>query len=314
MCSSRVEGQVTAGRIDYLLRRPWRGERAGPEVPWVPTMLSKHERRLLYTLACEYATGDAAIVDAGCFLGGSTVALLAGVRDRPQPWDGPPVASYDLFRVEAYTIPKFFKDPSVRVGDSFRARFDANVAGFGVPHVVYEGDIAETGWPGGPIEVLFLDVLKTWELNDSVVRNFFPSLVPGRSVIVHQDYGWGWQPWIPITVELMSRSLRLIDGMEWGSHVFFVEDEIPAELMEQGVAGLDLDTKLELMDRAVSRSEGWVRGMLEIGRTSLVAERDGKEVGQRELGRLAERYAQYPSVLLCLSYAREDHESLRTLA
>jgi hypothetical protein len=301
-------------RLEYLLSCPWRGERVGPEIPWVPTMLSKHERRLLYTLASEYAAGDAAIVDAGCFLGGSTVALLGGVRDRPQPWRGPPVASYDLFGVEPYTIPKFFKDPSVRAGDSFRDRFDENVAGFGVPHVVYEGDIAEIGWPGGPIDVLFLDVLKTWQLNDSVVRDFFPSLVPGRSVIVHQDYGWGWQPWIPITVELMGGSLRLLDGMEWGSHVFFVEDEIPAELMEQGVTGIDLDTKLELMNRAVSRSEGWVRGMLEIGRASLVAECDGKEVGQRELARIAERYARYPSVLLCISYANEDHESLRTLA
>jgi hypothetical protein len=277
-------------------------------------MLSAHERRLLYTLARSYATGGGAIVDCGSFLGGSTVALLAGLRDRAEPWQGPPLASYDRFLVEPYTIPKFFKDPSVRVGDSFRPQFDANVAGFGVPHVVYEGDIAAIGWSGEPIEILFLDVLKTWELNDAVLRDFFPSLVPGRSVIVQQDYAWGWQPWIAITMELMSESLRLIDGMEWGSHVFFVEREISADVMQQGVAEIGLDMKVGLMDRAVSRAESWVRGMLEIGRASLVGERDGSETGRRELDSIAERYAEYPSVVQCLSYAREDHEAVRTLA
>ena len=60
-----------------------------------------------------------AIVDAGCFLGGSTAALLAGMRDRPEPWSGPPLASYDLFRVEEYTLGKFFgDDQGLRVGDS----------------------------------------------------------------------------------------------------------------------------------------------------------------------------------------------------
>src|SRR5262249_54226965 len=154
----------------------------------------KSERRLLYSLARDYASGDAAIVDAGCFLGGSTAALLAGMRDRQQRWTGPPLTSYDLFRVEAFTIPKFFSTGSVRVGESFRPRFDGHIAGFDVAHVVHEGDITRIGWTGGPIDVLFLDVLKSWEINDAVLRDFFPSLGPGRSVIVHQDYGWGDTP------------------------------------------------------------------------------------------------------------------------
>ncbi len=303
-------------RLGYLLARPWQDESLSARIPRVPTMLSGKERRLLYSLARDYAAEDAAIVDAGCFLGGSTAALLAGVRDRPIPWRGPPVASYDLFRVEAYTIPQFFEDDtSVRDGQSFRHRFDANVMEFSVPHVVREGDVAEIGWSGGPIDVLFLDVLKSWEINDAVLRDFFPSLVPGRSVIVHQDYGWGWLPWIPISVELMRDSVRLIDGMEWGSHVFFLEEAVPAELMENGVGGLDLDAKLDLIDRVVAgTSVNWVRGMMEIARTPLLAERDGREAGRRDLATIAERYADYPNVLLCASYAMQDLESLHTVA
>jgi hypothetical protein len=296
---------MTIDRLAYLLRRPWRDVSLPPDVVGIPTMLSKSERKLLYALARDYASEDAAIVDAGCFLGGSTAALLAGIRDRREPWKGPPMASYDLFRVEEYTIPKFFADdPSFRVGDSFRHRFEANVAGFGVPSVVHEGDIAEIGWPGGPIDIFFVDVVKTWEVNDAVLRDFFPSLVPGRSVIIHQDYGWGPMPWIPITVELMRDSLRLIDGMEWGSHVFFVEKEIPVELMEQGIRTLDHDQQLELIDSAIRRANGWVRGMIEISRAAVLAERDGREAELSELAWIAERYSDYPSVLLAVSYAR----------
>jgi hypothetical protein len=292
-------------RLRELVRRPWRGVTLPPDAVGIPTMLSKAERRLLYSLARDYAGGDAAIVDAGCFLGGSTAALLAGVRDREEPWSGPPVESYDLFRVEAFTIPKFFgNERSVGVGDSFRPRFDAHVGRFDVPHVVHEGDITMIGWSGGPIDVLFLDVLKSWEINDAVLRDFFPSLVPGRSVIVHQDYGWGDAPWIPITVELLCDSLVLLDWMEWGSHVFFVERELPTEILQNGVGGLDIETKVELTDEAVARSEGWVQGMLEISRAILVAERDGPEAGLAELRVVEERQVGRGLVLSCLDEVR----------
>ena len=296
---------MAADPLAQLLRRPWRDVALPPDALGILTMLSKTERRLLYSLARDYATGDAAIVDAGCFLGGSTAALLAGVRDRPEPWTGPPVESYDLFRVEAFTIPKFFADDrSVRVGDSFRARFDEHVARFDVPHVVHEGDITEVGWSGGPIDVLFLDLLKSWEINDAVLRDFFPSLVPGRSVIVHQDYGWGDTPWIPIAVELMRDSLVLVDWMEWGSHVFFLEQEVPAELLRTGVGGLDLETKLELIEQAATCAEGWVQGMLEVSRTILVADRDGPDAALAELASVQERHPHHGFVLSCIDDVR----------
>src|SRR3954452_12269147 len=109
MPCSRV-APMSADRLHWLLRRPWRDVTLPPDAVGIPTMLSKTERKLLYGLAREYASGDAAIVDAGCFLGGSTAALLAGLRDRGAAWAGPPLASYDLFRVEEYTLPKFFGD------------------------------------------------------------------------------------------------------------------------------------------------------------------------------------------------------------
>jgi predicted O-methyltransferase YrrM len=294
---------VVADPLRRLIDRPWRESALPSAAVGIPTMLSKAERRLLYTLARDYA-GDGAIVDAGCFLGGSTAALLAGVQDRA---DGSVsrVTSYDLFRMDALTMPKFFPDDgSLQVGESFRQRFDDHVARFDVPHEVREGDITELGWSGEPIDVLFLDVLKSWEINDAVLRDFFPSLVPGRSVVVHQDYGWGDTPWIPITVELMRESLVLLDWMEWGSHVFFLEGELPAGLLADGVAGLDLDTKLAVMDQAVARAEGWVQGMLEISRTFLIVECDGPEAALAELSSIRERHPHHGSVLACIDDVR----------
>ena len=295
---------MTSASLDYLNRRPWRDERLPFGRPGIPTMLSKHERRLLYSLARDYATGEGAIVDAGCFLGGSTSALLSGVRDRPTAWHGPPIASYDLFRVEPYTVQKFFAGGPLRVGDSFLAEFRQNVADFGVPHVVYEGDITEIGWSGEPIDILFLDVLKTWEINDAVLSDFFPCLRPGVSVVVHQDYGCGWTPWIPITVELMGDSLRLIDGLEWGSHAFLVQEELPAQLLERGVATLEEEEKFELVERSIASSEGWVRGMLELGRSELIFERDGLEAALRDIERVDRLYAGYELVVFLIDHIR----------
>jgi hypothetical protein len=160
---------MSSPALERLVRRPWRDVSLPSDAVGIPTMLSKMERRLLYSLARDYASGDGAIVDAGSFLGGSTAALLAGVRDRPTAWSGPPVASYDLFRVDDYMVPKFFADDRLRVGDSFRARFDQHVDRFDVPHAVHEGDITQIGWTGEPIDVLFLDILKSWEINDAVL-------------------------------------------------------------------------------------------------------------------------------------------------
>src|SRR5213078_2746059 len=204
-------------------------------------------------------------------------------------------------------VPKFFSgDRSLPLVDTFRDRFDSHVSRFDVPHVVHEGDITAIGWSGRPIDVLFLDLLKSWEINDAVLRDFFPSLVPGRSVIVHQDYGWGDTPWIPITVELLRDSLVLLDWMEWGSHVFFVADELPAHVLERGVGGLDLDVKIELIEQAAAHAEGWVLGMLEVSRTLLVAEQDGPRRALTELAEVEERNSQRGNVLTCIGEVRES--------
>jgi predicted O-methyltransferase YrrM len=294
----------TASRARAIAERPWRTVSVPAESLGIPAMLSGEELQLLYALARDFAQ-EGAVVDAGCLFGGSTVPLLAGLRDRS--WDGPPLVSYDRFRVEAWMIPPFFADdPGVRVGDSFRALFDRNVSGFEVPHRVVEGDVIEQGWAGGPIDVLFLDLVKSWKINDAIMRDFFPHVRPG-SLIVQQDYGWGAGPWIHITMELLADSVKLVGGMKT-SHVFLVERELDRDLLESGIRGLSHDEQLDVIDRAIERLSGWPRGMVELARLRIVAHRDGRAAALEQLEPIARAYTD-TEVQLAVAYAR-DHLAL----
>lgn len=243
-------------------------------------MLSPDELRLLYALARDYADGSGAIVDAGCFLGGSSAALLAGLRDRDHKWGGPPLFSYDLFQVEDYTRDTFFAGHGLEIGDSFRRLYDENIAPFNAPHTVREGDIIELGWDGGPIDVFFVDILKTWTINKAVHESFFPSLVPGRSLIVHQDYGWGLLPWLHISTELMWESLRRVDMMPFGTHVFLLERPIDPDVLSLDLErDIDEHERIRLIDRAIDRNVGEARGMVELSKAMLLGTSGRQEEG-----------------------------------
>ena len=77
----------------------------------------------------------------------------AGRAARPEPRRGAGLlsSSYDLFRVEGYTIRKFFgDDPEVRIGDSFRRPVRrARRAVRSSRTKSTKGDITAIGWGGG---------------------------------------------------------------------------------------------------------------------------------------------------------------------
>ena len=68
----------------------------------------------------------------------------------------------------------------------------------------YPGDLSSIGWSHGPIEFLFVDAMKSWQLTNSIIHDFYPSLIPGISTIVQQDFGNSDVYWI----HLISYRLR----------------------------------------------------------------------------------------------------------
>ncbi|MCA1689369.1 MAG: hypothetical protein LC720_02665 [Actinobacteria bacterium] len=256
----------------WLRRTPWVDASLPADVAAAPTMLSIEEKQLLYVLARDYIRGEGAVVDAGCFLGGSTIALAAGYaenRRARRARRGPPIHTYDLFAVD----PSFRRDYPDLVadiaGDSTRARFE-EVVGPRLEHVeVHEGDICRARWSGEPIDVLFIDVCKSWSINDHVVGEFFPALVPGRSVVIQQDLIHEWLPYLTITMGLFEDAFELIATVPWCSAVYVSTRAIRPEEIPPRLDALSPARKLELFDRGCAPFSGEYRGVVECARAVL---------------------------------------------
>lgn len=243
----------------------WRQQPLPTACTKVPTMLIPEELRLLNYLAQDVYSGAGAIVDAGSFLGGSTVALAEGLR-RNRHWTATsdkPIHSYDRFEIEDWTRGLYFPE-NAPAGASFRDEFDRNIAPYADLIEVHAGDVLDHQWNGGPIELLFIDVAKHWTVCDWVTWQFFPHLIPGRSLVVQQDYLYHhWVAWLHVTMELYADYFEYVCDTEVNSAVFLNTRPIPpAEMRRYSVESLSVDERCVLMDRAAARFEGRKRDLL----------------------------------------------------
>jgi hypothetical protein len=292
--------RTKAPQKNILLTQPWTNVTLPQEVLDVPTMLTVRERQVLHWLARYHANGSGRIVDGGCFLGGSTAALASGLAARSNGHWEKAIATYDLFRVEPYTLLEYrehFSNPTVDA--SFRKDFDTNLAPWSAYVDVREGDAIDRGWDGEPIEILFLDFVKSWKLNDLVMDKFLAPLIPGHSIIIQQDYMWGFGPWIHITMELLAPYVTVLDSMLC-SVVYLLNAPIPERFISAKLQGeLSPDTKLKLMDQAVERWQGEQRGMVELARVMLLREIATPAEARAALNKVLSRYEGEKSVLNC---------------
>lgn len=248
-----------------IIGTKWRQQPLPTTCTDVPTMLVPDELRLLNYLAQDIYIGAGAIVDAGSFLGGSTVAFAAGLR-RNRRWaakGGKPIHSYDRFEVEEWTRGLFFPE-DVAAGASFRERFDRNIAPYADLVEVHAGDICDHQWSGGPVEILFIDIAKHWTVSDWATWQFFPHLIPGRSLVVQQDYLYHhWVAWLHVTMELYADYFEYVCDTEVNSAVFLNTKPIPPSVLRRhSVESLTLDERCALMDRAAARFDGKKRELL----------------------------------------------------
>ena len=114
-----------------------------PAVYAVGSMLSHDERALLHWSTRVGNSSAGAVVDAGCFLGGSTLALAQGVQARERLRDRP-IDVYDLFRFgnesERAWVPDGYH---FEVGGSTKAVFEHNVRSVRPLLRVHEGDVRD---------------------------------------------------------------------------------------------------------------------------------------------------------------------------
>jgi hypothetical protein len=271
-----------------LRRCDWR-DRPVPEASaGVPTMLMDDELRLLEFLTEIYWRGKGLVVDAGAFLGGSTVALASGLRKnlaRRGRAEAPFIHSYDLFRIEEWTRGLYFPEEA-QAGDSTREAYERNVAPFAPLVQVHEGDITRSAAPVGRIEILFIDVAKQAAVGDWIAETLFPRLIPGRSIVVQQDYLYQkGTAWLQVVMEYYADEFEMLCDTWLNSVAFRLRKRFaPGRLRPRLVEHMPIAEQVALMDSAAARFPEWQADVLRAAKEDyleLLAGEEGKARGQR---------------------------------
>jgi hypothetical protein len=206
-------------------------------------MLSPQELQYLYEYTKTEYSGIGAIVDLGCWLGSSTIAMATGLVENTQPQvKNRQIHAYDIFIWESWMDACGGVDgrdlkTKFKPGDSFFEEYQRQTAPWEKQICAHPGDLLQLGWQGGEIEFLFIDAMKSWELTNSIIYNFFPCLVPGHSIVVQQDFSHYYTCWIHLIMYRLRDYFEVVcDIPHSGSLVFKYVKQIPDELLKQSYA------------------------------------------------------------------------------
>lgn len=253
-------------------------------------MMSVAERRFLYGLASKYYSGEGVIIDAGIFLGASTRCFGEGVRQNSNleralsKWECP-VISFERGIVTP-TMPAFFKRNSLNVdlapGESFAPLVKENTQTVSDIVDLRIGDIQETGGIDHPIEILFLDVLKLPEINKYIVEQYYPKLIPGKSIVIQQDYFYDLLPYIKTYQEYFGAYFQYVG--EIGSTAAFL---CTREITKEATLGVDTmvaDEQIRLAGIALQRSiDPARRFLMALSKARLIRKLQGAKAAQNYL-------------------------------
>lgn len=179
--------------------------------------LAPDDRLIYYWAARTFYRGVGTIVDAGALVGATTVVLAEGVKANERACSANrPIHVYDLFTDDrdgysAQVLKGWYGDEAdVEAVYDFEKHFRRNTAAYAGLLDVHKGDIIEIGYTDPRrIEILSIDVAKSAALMHGVARRFFPHLAE-RSIILHQDYVFSYQPWLLIAMEMMSELVEKV--------------------------------------------------------------------------------------------------------
>jgi len=228
-----------------------------------PSMASDMEKSLLYSLAKDYFIGEGNIIDAGIFLGGSSNALAKGLKDNGRwrsaaKFVGKPIHSYDI-GIWVRSMDKYLRRPRVKraigkarpkVGQSFVPILKDLLADDLDLIDLRIGDIVELAVGDGPIEIAFYDCLKTPEREWAAFSAFAPHYIPGRTIIIHQDWFYEGAP------DHKIRQMHYADHFDFlcqvrDSAVFRYRGDLePTATKSDAVAGLSTEHRLEMLSEA----------------------------------------------------------------
>ncbi len=224
--------------IDQIRNRAWTSEPPlTPHVATYPSMLNQEERAMLRWLAQHYYTGAGTICDLGSFLGGSTVSLAAGLAAAGRK--GRLIHSYDRHRASEEAWARW--GLTGRVPYPKRGNFAKTMPTLLGPEAagrvtIHSGDFAKEKAPRGPIEILFIDIAKAKPTSDHVATDFFTKLIPGRSIVIQQDYFNAWPFFDIYAMEMLSDHFEPLANAE-KSALFLTTKAIDARAAARVLSG-----------------------------------------------------------------------------
>lgn len=274
----RESEQPESNDIRNLRRLPWYCTDLPPQLSDGRGMIADDERRLLYVLAHDYFRDEGAIIDGGTFLGDSSMALGYGLKNRgfaPKK----AIHAFDLFIIDEpsaqhHLPPSDAPGHTIKGGDNIRFIYENRTREVSQYIEIHEGDVTKETWTGGPVEILFSDISKSWEINDYILQNWIPSLIPERGILIQQDQVQQYHVWVGITMEMLSDHFECLDYVRNSSMVYRLKRPIPkADITRCLSANVSTDD----MERAylgylekfrsvgMGRYSGWMLGMVEVG-------------------------------------------------
>ena len=188
-------------------------------------MTSKTEQDYLAGYGEKIYSGKGEIVDLGCWLGSTTIPLVKGLLKNPAfAASNRKVYAYDLFLWFDWMNSSAVGTNLARKyseGDNFVAEFKRRTKEFARHIEIREGDLKEIGWTGEKIEFLLVDAMKNWDLANAIVRDFYSSLVPRESLVLHQDYAHFFTPWIHLLQWNFRENFELVGEVPKSQSVIF---------------------------------------------------------------------------------------------
>ncbi len=214
--------------IYMRLKRSYTGELLG--------MTTRSEQEYFADYGENLYRGRGEVVDLGCWLGSTTISVVSGLQKNPAFAD----SDRKVFAYDTFTWYDSMNEPvagtelvgKYREGDSFLEAYKKRTAKYADRIEICAGDLKEIGWHGGDIEFLLVDAMKNWELSNAILRDFYPHLIPGQSLVLQQDFAHYFTVWIHLI------HWRLRDYFEFAadianssSVVFRNIKKIPLELL-----------------------------------------------------------------------------------
>ena len=246
-------------------------------------MLTIQELALLYHIARDHYTGEGEIVDGGPLLGIGTNAMAKGLlANRGVSNKTKRIFSFDLFlRDEMADTVEHLANLTNSVFEGFlqvnRDYLDQIY--------ISPGNLLAHRWSGSPVEVLFIDIAKSWELNRFVVEQFFRCLIPGKSIVIQQDYVYFHGYWIHLTMEALHDHFELLDVVFGASAVFRCIKPITSIDM-LALQNSPISVKTELMDRAIGHMPASAQEVMRCTKAYCLLVNGFKAAAGRELDRV----------------------------